>query len=481
MVGQTIANYRITSLLAKERGRTIYLAEDVQHDRPLAIQVWQRPAPEEARAAPPPPNQARGANALEHPNIAQVFEAGISEEAQPYRVMELLDGETLAARLRVQACVRVPEAVAIAREAAGALVAAHEAGIVHGQLTPASLFITLDPTAGRGERVKLLDFGAATRTGETPVDARADCRALGEILFEMLCGAPPFLVECPGEEADADRPPSPRSINSDIPEPLDELISRALAPDQGSFSTMADLRRALDSLAGGPVATPAPTPSDSPESAEAPAAPSPLGTSAFDVPPVAPLPVPASPLATAAPAGGLLAWLRALLAPARRHRARTAAGLALVALGISVSILSSRPHATRMADRSPRRAATVLPPGSAVATQAPPLTTAVPSPRREAPAPPPVVGPPATPSPQVAAEEPCSISIGSQPWSEVWIDGNRTGRHTPLVGYKVPCGRHTLTLRNPGLARAKSVIVTVKPHARLKRIFHLAGPDSAKE
>jgi len=326
LVGQTIANYRISSLLARERGRTIYLAEDVQHDRALAIQVWQRSAPEDSRVDPQVPNDARGANPLEHPNIAQVFEAGVSEGAQPYRVMELLDGETLAARLRVQACVRVPEAVAIAREAAGALVAAHEAGIVHGQLTPASLFITLDPTAARGERVKLLDFGAATRTEE--VNPRADCRALGEILFEMLCGTPPFLVECQGEGSRSDAelmPPSPRSINSDIPEQLEELILRALTPDQGNdhpFATMADLRRALDSVAVGPVAMPAATPADPPESAEAPVAPSLLGTSAFDVPPVAPPPAPAPPRAAASSASGLLAWLRALVAPARQRRTR---------------------------------------------------------------------------------------------------------------------------------------------------------------
>jgi hypothetical protein len=472
LVGQTIANYRITSLLAKERGTAIYLAEDVQHDRPLAIQVWPRSSPE---AAPRVPNDARGANAPEHPNIAQVFEAGISQGAQPYRVMELLDGETLSGRLRAQACVREPEAVAIAREAAGALMAAHEAGIVHGKLTPASLFITLDPTAGRGERVKLLDFGAATGTAEKQVDARADCRALGEILFEMLCGAPPFLVECPGDgpRSDADLvPPSPRSINPDISGPLEALILRALAPDQGNdrpFATMADLRRALDSL--GPTLVPAP--SDPP--VEAPAAPSLLGTSAFDVPPVAPTPAPAPPLAAASPPSGLLAWLRALVAPTRQRRAWTAAGVALVVVGAALSIFSSRTHDTRLADRSPRRAATPVP--SAVEPKAVPLSTRALIARPDSPEPPLVVGPPAAPAAQGTAEGPCFISVGSQPWSEVWIDGSRTGRHTPLVGYQVPCGRRTLTLKNPALARAKSVVVTLKPGARLKRVFRLAGPE----
>ena len=479
MVGQTIANYRITSLLARERSRAIYAAEDVRQDRALAIQVWQRDLPEDPRAAPHLDSEARAA--LGHPNIAQVLEEGISEEAQPYRVMELLDGETLAARLRVQACVRVPEAVAIAREVAGALAAAHEAGIVHGQLTTASLFITLDPSAGRGERVKLLDFGAGSGPEGQQLAARADCRALGEILFEMLCGAPPFLVECAEEGSNADRaPPSPRSINPDIPQPLEDLIVAALAPGEGSghpFASMADLRRALDSLALGPATVPAPTPSGAPEPEEAAMARPSLGTSAFDVPPMALPPAPATPLAAASPMSRLLAWLGELVAPGRR--ARMAASMALVALVVVLSILAGRTGAPRRAGRTPLPAAARFPASAEPAmTPIPPAATEALGPWSDSPAPPPAPDQSASPPAPAAPERACIISIGSQPWSEVWIDGKSTGRHTPLMGYRVPCGRHTLTLKNAELAVAKSTVVTLNPRSRLKRIFRFAEPET---
>jgi len=77
-----------------------------------------------------------------------------------------------------------------------------------------------------------------------------------------------------------------------------------------------------------------------------------------------------------------------------------------------------------------------------------------------------------------AAERACRISIGSQPWSEVWIDGKSTGRHTPLVNYKIACGRRTLTLKNAELALAKSVVVTLKPRSRLRKVVRLAEPDA---
>src|SRR6185436_9816916 len=360
------------------------------------------------------------------PNIAQVFEAGISEGAQPYRVMELLDGETLAARLRVQACVRVPEAVAIAREVAGALAAAHEAGIVHGQLTTASLFITLDPTAGRGERVKLLGFGAGTGPEGKHLGVRADCRALGELLFEMLCGAPPFLVECaeegPGSNA-VPEPPSPRSVNPDIPQPVEDLILAALASGEGDqypFASMADLRRALDSLALGP-ATPAPAPTGAPECEEAPAVVATLGTSAFDVPPMALPPAPEAAPAVASSMSRLLAWLRELIAAGRQRRARAAASAALVALVVVLSILAGRTGAPSRAGRTPAPAAVLVPANVELpTTPAPSVTTKAPDPRPDPPAPPPAPGLPAAPPALGAAEPGCLISVGSQPWSEVW-------------------------------------------------------------
>jgi serine/threonine-protein kinase len=457
LLGQTIASYRLTSLLAQERSTAIYAGEDVRDERAVAIQVWPEDRSEDTPGTPRP-GEVR-ASALGHPNIAQVLEAGVWDGAKPYRVMEPLDGETLAARLRVQACVRVPEALAIAREVAGALEAAHASGIVHRQLTPANVFITLDPTAGRGERVKLLDLGVGPGAHRQQAEPRADRRAIGALLFEMLCGFPPSLVEEEGEVV-----PPPSSLNPDVPEALDRLILAALAPGQADglrLDSVADLRQALESLALGPSAPSAPRETE--ERAVSPT----LGTSAFDVPAVA---LPVAPVAPVAAAPSM-SWLRALVVLLGRQPARMAAGVALVGLIVALSILASRGHSPRPAGRTPPRAAAALPPPVPVA---PPVHPDA--------APPPIAPAQAAASPaESAPERACRISIGSRPWSDVWIDGKSTGRHTPLLNYKIPCGRRTLTLKNAELTLEKSVVVTLKPHSRLRKVVRLAEPDAAQE
>jgi hypothetical protein len=474
LVGQTVLNYRITSLLADRKIGAIYEAEELAGDRRVAIQLLSPGVPQHAAEARPALEQASTVQTIHHPNIAALLEAGRCDGGGPCLVMEPLDGETLAARLRVQACVRVPEAIAIAREAAGALAAGHAAGIVHGHLGAASLFITLDPSAPRGERVKLLDLGIAAALEPRSTDPRVDCHALGSLLFEMLCGAPPCLAECPDEDGPsrpAEAPPRARSLNPEIPEPLDELISRAMSADERDrFATMAEMRGALDALAPEP-----PSGSESSESAQ----PS-LASSAFDVPPIAVTPVPALP-APSAPVpwmNRILADLGTLASWGRPRRLATAAGLALVALGTILLVSASRHGAPRAGGRGSRTPAAPLPAPETVRAQptASPakIVTGLP------PGPPPAAAllaktdaPPSVAAPAASAGDLlCVISVGSQPWSEVWIDGKSTGRHTPLLGYKVPCGRRTLTLKNTELALTRSTIVTLKPGSRLKRVIH---------
>jgi serine/threonine-protein kinase len=140
--------------------------------------------------------------------------------------MELLRGEPLSSRLRARGRMSAREAARIARQLASALGAAHEEGITHRDLKPDNVFLVPDPDMVGGERVKVLDFGIAklagdtsgglrTRTGSvigTPiymapeqcrgagnVDHLADIYALGIMLFEMLCGRPPFAAAGLGE------------------------------------------------------------------------------------------------------------------------------------------------------------------------------------------------------------------------------------------------------------------------------------------
>lgn len=160
--------------------------------------------------------EASVAGRLEHPNVIEVYDVGETEEGDPYLVMELLRGESLADLLDRRGALDSTRAAAVGAEVAAALAAAHAAGVVHRDLKPANVFLHED--AGHGRVVKVLDFGvskllaqespSATVTGSpigTPaymspeqaqgrrdVDQRTDLWALGVLLFEMVAGRLPF-------------------------------------------------------------------------------------------------------------------------------------------------------------------------------------------------------------------------------------------------------------------------------------------------
>lgn len=155
------------------------------------------------------------ANALRSPRIAVVHEVGRTPDGSVFTLLDYLEGEDLASRLDREKALRWPDARAILEDVASALTAAHDAGIVHGRLEPASIFLMRRP--GATERALLLHFGvaelanvdlaAARDTGGYPrqsaydspekiseerIDARSDVYALASILYEMIAGVAPF-------------------------------------------------------------------------------------------------------------------------------------------------------------------------------------------------------------------------------------------------------------------------------------------------
>lgn len=212
--------------------------------------------------------------ALNHPHICQLYDVGEHEGAD-YVVMELLEGETLAARL-ARGLIRVDDALRFACEIADALAGAHTRGIIHRDLKPENVFLTRD------QRVKILDFGIAKLTAPDPAgpdgastiiltteggvaigtlgymapeqlkgeaaDERSDIFALGATLHEMLSGTPAFRRDSRVATVNAVLESDPPELGDDLPPMLRLMVSRCLEKDpRNRFQSAKDLAFALQS------------------------------------------------------------------------------------------------------------------------------------------------------------------------------------------------------------------------------------------
>jgi serine/threonine-protein kinase len=259
MIGDAFGNYRIVAQLGSGSMGVVFLAEHQRLERRVAIKLLAPELVRDQHALQRFFNEARATSRIRHPGIVDVFDCDVDAAGRAYMVMEHLEGETLAGRLRRAGRLHWPAACLIARRVADALGAVHDKGIVHRDLKPENLFLVAsgrDPTAA----VKVLDFGVAklltadavarlTTRGMlvgTPeymspeqcagneVDHRADVYALGCILFEMLAGEPPFVTSSIRELVTAHRfrpAPSASASGADVPPWLDDLLVRMLAKE----------------------------------------------------------------------------------------------------------------------------------------------------------------------------------------------------------------------------------------------------------
>lgn len=283
MIGQKFGNYVATGLLGEGGMGAVYLAEHPSIGRRVAIKVLRPELNRNTELLGRFLNEARAANAIRHPNIIEILDSGTIENGAPYLVLELLEGEAVSARLRRLGKLSIPETVEFAYQTASALGAAHKKRIVHRDLKPDNLFIVPDPSDSARERIKVLDFGIAklsqqdvgdsvkTRTGTlmgTPVymspeqclgtkevDHHSDIYSLGIIIYEMLCGRPPFVSTGFGELVTMHLgavPVPPRQINPAVTEELQAVVLKCLQKRaEDRYDSMQELQAALKT-AGGP-------------------------------------------------------------------------------------------------------------------------------------------------------------------------------------------------------------------------------------
>ncbi len=279
--GTTIGSYELAKRIGAGGMGEVWLAKHTLLGRMAAIKLLHPMFTNREDIVTRFFNEARAATAIADPGIVQIFDFGYVD-GSAFIVMELLDGETLDARVRARV-LPVPDALRITRQVASSLGAAHARGIIHRDLKPENIFLVRDPEVVGGERAKILDFGIAklndhdgpkTHTstvmgtptymspeqcrGAGKVEQPSDVYSLGCVLFTILIGRPPFLGEGVGDlivKHISEPAPRAATLRSDIPLAVDELIARCLEKEPGRrYATGTELARAIGELLGAPRA-----------------------------------------------------------------------------------------------------------------------------------------------------------------------------------------------------------------------------------
>jgi serine/threonine-protein kinase len=298
-LGTSIGNYRLDKILGRGGMGTVYSGEHIYIKKPVAVKVLHPQFARYQEAIHRFLREARAATSINHANIVDVTDFGILADGPVYFVMEYLDGKSLEDLIEKEGAVELHRALNVANQIALALEAAHAVGVIHRDLKPDNIMLLKKP--GRRDLlrmapdqswitereesydfVKVLDFGIAkvlvqdellaeTVQGAvfgTPeymspeaargedVDHRADVYSLGVILFDMLCGRPPFEAPQSSEVLAMhihNNPPSPREFapHREITEMAEAVILRAMQKDAGQrYQNMSEFRRDLANAYG---------------------------------------------------------------------------------------------------------------------------------------------------------------------------------------------------------------------------------------
>jgi serine/threonine protein kinase len=253
--GSTFAGYEVENVVGSGGIGILYRARQLRLDRPVALKLVEPDVAREPLVRERLRREARTVAALDHPNVAPLYEAG-EEDGTVFIATRWVDGTELGALIQRDSPVEPARAARFASQIASALEVAHEKGLVHRDVKPSNVIVTPE------DHVYLTDFGLTKRaesasglTGAAQMmgtidyvapeqieggepDPRGDVYGLACVLFEILTGAAPFAGEAGGmakmwAHLNAE-PPSAHEQRPDVPQSLDDLIRRGMAkrPDE---------------------------------------------------------------------------------------------------------------------------------------------------------------------------------------------------------------------------------------------------------
>ncbi|HEX9425588.1 MAG TPA: protein kinase [Pyrinomonadaceae bacterium] len=268
-----LAHYSIVRKIGAGGMGEVYLAQDKKLDRKVALKILPAEVASNQERMRRFVQEAKAASALNHPNIITIYE--INEiDSRHFIVTEFIDGETLRQRMKHEH-LKLNDLLEIAIQAAGALAAAHAAGIIHRDIKPENIMVRRDgyikvldfglakltqpegsPTDTEAPTKALVDTGAGTVLGTSyymspeqakgkRVDARTDLWSLGVVIYEMVAGHVPFEAETPSEVIGLilnKEPPPLARYDREAPPELERIVTKALTKDlEERYQTARDL------------------------------------------------------------------------------------------------------------------------------------------------------------------------------------------------------------------------------------------------
>lgn len=291
MVGVSLGHYKILSKLGEGGMGVVYLAEDTNLERKVALKLLPQAALHDSVARKRFSREAKSAAALDNPFICKIYETG-EAEGEIFIAMEYVEGGTLRDRMRQQP-LSTEESVRIALEAAEALQVAHDHSIIHRDFKPSNIMLTpeghakvtdfglakqivqddeVDPTAETAQAENLTEWGTTLGTlaymspeqlRASPLQASSDIFSFGVVLCEMLSGQHPFARPSTADTIDAIINTEPESLrDSDhgglVPD-LQRILGRCLEKDPGRrYQTAGELAEDLRSIYRQPLSGSAP-------------------------------------------------------------------------------------------------------------------------------------------------------------------------------------------------------------------------------